>query len=94
MLRASTSSLCLCTQPVDCAVRDVRSEYTIIQLMAVAHLAGIIGPTIGAALLEGLPIREVLLLSTVVALSRAAIYAFVCPGRRRLPAAVGAANGE
>jgi hypothetical protein len=55
--------------------------------MTVVHLAGIIGPTLGAALLEAMPIRVVLLLSTVVALGGVAVFAFVRPERRRLPAA-------
>lgn len=55
--------------------------------MTVVHLAGIIGPTVGAALLEGLPIRVVLLLSTVIALGGVAVFAFVRPERRRRPTA-------
>jgi hypothetical protein len=51
--------------------------------MTVVHLAGIIGPTVGAALLEGLPIRIVLLLSTIVALAGVAVFAFVRPAPRR-----------
>ena len=62
--------------------------------MTVIHLAGIIGPTIGAALLEGLPIRIVLLLSTVVALGGVAIFAFVRPERRRPRAAAGTGEGS
>jgi MFS family permease len=51
--------------------------------MTVVHLAGIIGPTVGAALLEGLPIRIVLLFSTIVALGAVAVFAFVRPAPRR-----------
>ena len=65
------------------AVPQGREARFVAIYMTVIHLAGIIGPTVGAALLEGLPIRIVLLLSTIVALSGVAIFAFVRPAPRR-----------
>ncbi|MBN1642569.1 MAG: MFS transporter [Anaerolineae bacterium] len=54
--------------------------------LTVIHLVGVIGPTVGAVLLNMWPIRVVLLSSTIVALGGAAVFAFVRPvprpGRR------------
>ncbi|MFN2133731.1 MAG: MFS transporter, partial [Anaerolineae bacterium] len=50
--------------------------------MTVVNLAGVIGPTLGAALVNGLPIRAVFVASTLVALGGVAIFAFLSPRRR------------
>ncbi|MFN2228390.1 MAG: MFS transporter, partial [Anaerolineae bacterium] len=59
--------------------------------MTVVNLAGVIGPTLGAALVNGLPIRAVFVASTLIALGGVAIFAFLSPRRRPGEAAVGQA---
>jgi Na+/melibiose symporter-like transporter len=61
--------------------RNREAHFVAINMTAI-HLMGVIGPPIGAALLEILPIRSVLVIATVVALSAAAIFTFVRPARR------------
>jgi len=51
----------------------------------------VIGPTLGAALLNGLPIQAVFVASTLIALGGVAIFAFLSPRRRPGEAAVGQA---
>jgi MFS family permease len=59
--------------------------------MTVVNLAGVIGPTLGAALLNALPIRAVFVASTLIALGGVAIFAFLSPGREQAAAAAGEA---
>jgi MFS family permease len=54
--------------------------------MTVVNLAGVAGPTLGAAMLNGLPIRVVFVASTVVALGGVAIFAFLRPSGQRAQA--------
>jgi len=59
--------------------------------MTVVNLAGVIGPTLGAALLNGLPIQAVFVASTVIAMGGVGIFAFLGPSRERAEAGAGKA---